>query len=414
MGFLITRQLDRARLLGEYLAINTRRGIENAELARRDAKTPEERQAARDLIARLEASLEVLKDRPELLGPNGVGPLPMLKPLEELALLKLLDKADEDTKHGTVAAPGGTREVYLSTRTLGALMGGRDRTASGRIVASLEEAGILIRTGEFIKKVPVFAIADLVPPWEAALVEAGVVLVNRKGEVLDPARPQTKHRVHKHMAWNAEAGRLVEFDDHSEFNQFCDIRANQDRERSSETRQRDAHDYIAMISAVNHSVRVIEKVGAVWTSESDGCEGYLVDMDDPEVIGLGQIQAGERRDGIIRLMAKKNRAILMDYWTVATHFPERAAKRAALQAAQAGAQDTEQVDAFDAQADDVTTGEHDDQGWMQFDVEHDGRIVLLTAQQYAHWVARQPQAAKDAYVAELLRTGAVRYEEAAA
>lgn len=411
MGFLITRQLDRARLLGEYLPINTKRGIEKAERERRDADTPEERQAARDLIARLEASLEVLKERPELLGPNGVGPLPVLKPLEELALIKLSDKADEDTEHGTVAAPGGTREVYVGTQTLGALMGGRDRTRAGRTIASLEEAGILIRTGESMKDVPIYAIADVVPPWEAALVEAGVVLVDRYGDVLDQARPKTRHRVHKHMAWDTEAGNLVEFDDHSEFNEFCDIRANQSRERSSETRARNASNYVAMLTAVNHSARIIEEVTAMRTSESNGFEVYMMDPTDPEVTALNKIQDGERRDGIIRLMAKKNRSVLLDYWTIMTYFPELAAGLTERRAAEAA----ELADAFRAHAGDVTAGESDiEQGWQRFDVEHDGRVVLLTAQQYAHWLARQAQAAKDSYVTELLSTGAATYEEAAA
>ncbi len=307
MGHNITRQFDQARLTAHFLRINTVRGIESAERVRRDAPSELQRNAARDLIDRLERSLAVLDAHPELLSePGHVGPLPRLDPLEELALTKLTDAADEDLD-GTHQQPGGSREVYLAQETLGALMGGRDRTHAGKVMAKLEARGLLERTGEYQGDVPRFRIADVVPAWHQRLTGAGVLLVNRHGGLVDPSEPTPRRGSRGHLAWDTKGGRLVEFLSNRAYNEYADVRANVGRRSGSWAREEEATEFIDQ--ALHDGLARVVEASGIWASEKANIKGYLVDRNDREARDILRMSAGDHVDKLLASMASRGRAV---------------------------------------------------------------------------------------------------------
>lgn len=229
MGMYIERQIRNSRVLAAFLLTNHATAIAKAESALEQAGTQARRDELTALLDRLRRSERTLEEHPELLGPAGAGPFGRLAPVPELVLRAYADYANEATKAdgGSELAPGGTRRAWPSHAVVAAITG-RDRTVVVKAVRTLKAAGVLIDTGEVVNDVVVLKVADLVPAWEQALDAAGVLLIDRDGEVRTPVLPAPAAAPapvkHKHTDWVRERGELLEWDDAAEYNEAIAVK----------------------------------------------------------------------------------------------------------------------------------------------------------------------------------------------
>ena len=107
------------------------------------------------------------------LGEGMCGPYDAVTGADWQVLLTLADNANENTTHGTVERPGGTRIGFALIQTLMDWTTLCDRQVR-RSTAALHDAGAIRKFGTKDRRASSFRVVDLVTPWTVALADAGV------------------------------------------------------------------------------------------------------------------------------------------------------------------------------------------------------------------------------------------------